>query len=71
MPISITVLKDNSSLQEPNQFSIVEQLFDSIFEKLDEAIDMKKGLLNDTEEVIVILVFYCIVCSSKGFYQSW
>lgn len=62
------MLKDNSSLQEPNQFSIVEQLFDSIFEKLDEAIDMKKGLLNDTEEVVNFFFFDCIVCGSKGFY---
>lgn len=62
------MLKDNSSLQEPNQFSIVEQLFDSIFEKLDEAIDMKKGLLNDTEEVAIFFFFDCIVCGSKGFY---
>lgn len=62
------MLKDNTSLQEPNQFSIVEQLFDSIFEKLDEAIDMKKGLLNDTEEVIIFLFFDFIVCGSKSFY---
>lgn len=49
--MSITVLKDNGAIHEPNQFSKIETLYDSIFERLDEAIDMKKGLLLGTEEV--------------------
>ena len=32
---------------------MIENLFDTVFEKLDEAIDMKKGLLADTEDVAV------------------
>ena len=28
-----------------------QSLYDTIFEKMDEAIDMKKGLLKDTKDV--------------------
>ena len=49
--MSILVLKDNDQIHEKRHFDAVENLFDTIFEKLDEAIDMKKGLLKDTEDV--------------------
>ena len=45
------MIKDNVSIHEPQQFGVVESLFDTNFEKMDEAIDMKKGLLKDTEDV--------------------
>lgn len=45
------MLKDNPSIHEPQQFAIVESLYDTIFEKMDEAIDMKKGLLKDAKDV--------------------
>ena len=47
----MTVLKDNSAVHEKQQFNVVETLFDTIFEKMDEAIDMKKGLLKDADDV--------------------
>ena len=55
MPLSTVILKDNNSIHEPNQFSKVELLYDTILEKLDEAIDMKKGLLLDFEEVCLVI----------------
>ena len=51
MPFNSVVLKDNPSIHEAHHFNIVENLFDTIFEKLDEAIDMSKGLLKDNEDV--------------------
>ncbi|KAK8794410.1 hypothetical protein JH06_1619 [Blastocystis sp. subtype 4] len=50
LPLTTTVLKDNLSIHEPQQFAVVESLYDTIFEKMDEAIDMKKGLLKDTKD---------------------
>ena len=41
----------NGTIHEKQHFNVVETLFDTIFEKMDEAIDMKKGLLKDTEDV--------------------
>ena len=38
---------------ENNQFHIIEGLYDSIFERMDKAIDMKKGLLTDVEDVFL------------------
>lgn len=39
---------------------MIENLFDTVFEKLDEAIDMKKGLLADTDDVAVGTSLYGI-----------
>ena len=49
--MSTTILKDNKSIHENNQFHIIEGLYDSIFERMDKSIDMKKGLLTDVEDV--------------------
>ena len=51
--MSTTILKDNKSIHENNQFHIIEGLYDSIFERMDKAIDMKKGLLTDVEDVFL------------------
>lgn len=55
--MSTIVLKDNPAIHESTQFSKIELLYDSIFEKMDEAIDMKKGLLIDTEEVRIVISY--------------
>ena len=47
------MLKDNPSTHESHHFDVVENLFDTIFEKMNEAIDMSKGLLKDSEDVII------------------
>ena len=49
--MKVVILKDNPSLHEKQHFGVVESLFDTIFEQFDEAIDMKKGLLNDVHDV--------------------
>lgn len=69
MPLNTTVLRDNASLHDPAQFSKIELLYDSIFEKLAEAIDMKKGLLIDTEEVLLLLLAHFLERSPKGINQ--
>ena len=51
--MSTTILKDNKSIHENTQFHIIEGLYDSIFERMDKAIDMKKGLLTDVEDVFL------------------
>ena len=45
------MLKDNPSIHESQHFNVIENLFDTIFEKLDEAVDMSKGLLKDNQDV--------------------
>ena len=51
--MSTTIIRDNKSIHENNQFHIIEGLYDSIFERMDKAIDMKKGLLTDVEDVFL------------------
>ena len=53
IPSNISILNDNPSNQNKQSFEVIDNLFDTVFEKLDEAIDMKKGLLADTEDVAV------------------
>ena len=51
--MSTTIIRDNKSIHQNNQFHIIEGLYDSIFERMDKAIDMKKGLLTDVEDVFL------------------
>ena len=54
--MSTTIIRDNKSIHENNQFHIIEGLYDSIFERMDKAIDMKKGLLTDVEDVFLVWI---------------
>ena len=51
LPYNSTSLKDDPSIHDAKHFDVVENLFDTVFEKMDEAIDMSKGLLKDNEDV--------------------
>lgn len=51
------VLTENDSLHESQQFDAIESLLDSIYENMDRAIDMKKGLLNPLNDVRLTFLF--------------